>query len=181
MLQKEVVDQSRCPSTLFTPNGMEGVGNQEMTVEVAVRLAAAYAYVLEKPARIGISACAHPFSQLLKHGMMTSLCCEGMETVDFGIASETVLQFGMKREACQGSIHLLMSRGTRGVVEIIFLDQLGQRVSASWMNLVKEAFVHQRQVPRTIDQLGRIYVKHDVQEEYVQSLIEMTRDSLQRQ
>ncbi|WP_134684553.1 phosphohexomutase domain-containing protein [Brevibacillus migulae] len=181
MLQKEVVDQSRCPSSLFTPYGMEGAGNREMTVEVAVRLASAYAYVQAQPTRIGISACAHPFSQLLKHGMMTSLCCAGMETVDFGICTETVLQFGMKREACQGSIHLVMNRGTSGAVEIIFLDQEGQRVTASWTDRVKEAFVHHRHVPRRIDQLGRIHVKHDVQEEYVQSVIEMTRDSLQKQ
>ncbi len=157
---------------LFTRHGIQGSGNQEITVEVAVQLATAYAFLMEKPSRIGISACDHPFSQLLKHGMMTSLCCAGMETVDFGIASEVIQRFGVQRHHCQGSILVEMNQKTKNQVVIRFFDQLGGTVSTAWMNSLEAAYKQKKRLPNTAEQLGRIYVKHDICEEYVQSLLE---------
>lgn len=165
--------QSRCK--LFTQQGIEGVGNQEITVEAAVQLASAYATLMERPSRIGISACGHPFSQLLKHGMMTSLCCAGMETVDFGIATEAILHFGVQRHHCRGSIHVEVNRTTKDQVQIRFFDQNGSPISATWANKLEAAYTQKKRLPNTAEQLGRIYVKHDIQEEFLQSLLERSK------
>jgi hypothetical protein len=102
-----------------------------------------------------------------------------METVDFGIASQAILCFGMQRMQCLGSIHLQVMAVPSGKVHISFLDQDGQHVSKAWMDRLKEAFAQRKMIARTIEQLGHIHVKHDVAQEYLQKMLEETMASIQ--
>ncbi|MCK9910139.1 hypothetical protein MXD81_13425, partial [Microbacteriaceae bacterium K1510] len=94
--------------SLFGDQGVRGAANIDVTPEFVTRLAAAYAFLLRGGSRIALSACTHPFAQLLKHSMMTSLCSSGIDTVDFGVGLSPITRYGVRKFAYQGAVHLHM-------------------------------------------------------------------------
>ncbi|NGQ93754.1 NTP transferase domain-containing protein [Brevibacillus sp. SYP-B805] len=165
----QVAKQSR---SLFGNEGIAGIGNVDMTPEFIVRLAAAYAYLLKAGSRVAVSACSHPFSQLLKHGAMTSLCSAGVDVVDFGVTPVPVSRFGVRRHGCQGGIHIQMhgSHIEKNMV-IRFFDQHGLPVTRDMERKIENAYAQETFARTPTEQLGQLLVEHQVLQDYRAELL----------
>jgi len=157
---------------LFGTHGIRGIGNVEITPEFVTRLAASYAYLLQAGSRIALSACAHPFAQLLKHSIMTSLCSSGIDTVDFGVGNSPLLRYGVRGLQCVGGIHIFMAEPAEDKEIVIqFVDQDGLPVSRDMERKIENAYWQETYV-RTLHHLGELHVEHQVQEAYLRALTE---------
>lgn len=155
---------------LFGTNGIKGMGNVEITPEFVTRLAASYAYLLQAGSRIALSACAHPFAQLLKHSVMTSLCSSGIDTVDLGIGNSPLTRFGVTSLQCAGGIHIFMTEPLEDKEIVIqFVDQDGLPVSRDVERKIENAYWQETYV-RSLHHLGQLHVEHQVQEAYLRAL-----------
>jgi mannose-1-phosphate guanylyltransferase/phosphomannomutase len=158
--------------SLFGSQGIKGIGNVDITPEFVTRLAAAYAYLLKPDSKISLSACSHPFSQLLKHSVMTSLCSSGIDTVDFGIGTAPITRYGVRSFQCQGGIHIFMSEPLEEKrIVIQFFDHLGLPVSRDFERKIENAYWQETYVRSLTENLGRLHVEHLVQEAYIGSLM----------
>ncbi|WP_419877146.1 sugar phosphate nucleotidyltransferase [Brevibacillus centrosporus] len=167
---------------LFGTNGIKGIGNVEITPEFVTRLAASYAYLLKAGSRIALSACTHPFAQLLKHSIMTSLCSSGIDTIDFGIGNAPLMRYGVRGLQCVGGIHVYMAEPVEEKEIVIqFVDQDGLPVSRDMERKIENAYWQETYV-RTLHHLGELHVEHQVQQAYLRALMErIDLASIQRQ
>jgi mannose-1-phosphate guanylyltransferase/phosphomannomutase len=158
--------------SLFGNQGIKGTGNVDITPEFVTRLAAAYAYLLKPGSKIALSACAHPFSQLLKHSIMTSLCSSGIDIVDFGIGLSPIIRYGVRSFQCHGGIHVFMSEPLEDKQMVIqFIDHLGLPVSRDVERKIENAYWQETYVRSLTDNLGQLHVEHFVQEAYQRALL----------
>ncbi|KQL44173.1 mannose-1-phosphate guanyltransferase [Brevibacillus choshinensis] len=167
---------------LFGTHGIKGIGNVEITPEFVTRLAASYAYLLQAGSRIALSACSHPFAQLLKHSIMTSLCSSGINTVDFGIGNSPLMRYGVRGLQCVGGIHIYMAEPVEEKEIVIqFVDHDGLPVSRDMERKIENAYWQETYV-RTLHHLGELHVEHQVQEAYLRALADRVDvASIQRQ
>jgi len=163
---------SKQSKQLFGSQGIKGAANVDITPEFVTRLAAAYAYLLKPGSKIALSACAHPFSQLLKHSIMTSLCSSGIDTVDFGVGLSPICRFGVRSLQCQGGIHLHLSETADDRQMVIqFFDQQGLPISRDLERKIENAYWQETFVRSLTDHLGQLHVEHLVQEAYQRALL----------
>lgn len=157
---------------LFGTSGIKGIGNVEITPEFVTRLAAAYAYGLPFGSRIALSACPHPFAQLLKHSLMTSLCSSGIDTVDLGVGNVPLLRYGVRSLGCQGGIHLQMTDPLDEKQMILqFVDQSGLPITRDAERKIENAYWQETYV-RSLHQLGQLHIEHQVQDAYTRGLVD---------
>lgn len=158
--------------SLFGDQGVRGAANIDVTPEFVTRLAAAYAFLLRGGSRIALSACTHPFAQLLKHSMMTSLCSSGIDTVDFGVGLSPITRYGVRKFAYQGAVHLHMSETSEEKnIVIQFFDQHGLPVSRDFERKLENAYWQETYVRSLTENLGQLHVEHHVQQSYLQALL----------
>lgn len=156
----------------FGQEGITGVANVEITPEFVTRLAAAYACQLPAGSRIALSACEHPFAQLLKHGVMTSLCSAGIDTVDLGVGFAPLLRYGVKKLECAGGIHLhVQEKPGEKQVKIQFVGHDGLPISAELERRIAAAYTQETYV-RSLRRLGQLQVEHSMLDVYAESLLQ---------
>lgn len=156
---------------LFGSHGIRGIGNVEITPEFVTRLAAAYAYVLPAGSRIALCACSHPFAQLLKHSIMTSLCSSGVDTVDLGLGTAPLLRYGVRSLQGMGGIYLYMAEPLeQKQIVIQFVDQGGLPISRDMERRIENAY-WQETYRRSLDRLGQLDVGYPLQEAYLHRLL----------
>lgn len=167
---------------LFGTYGIKGIGNVDITPEFVTRLAAAYAYLLQSGSRIALSACSHPFAQLLKHSIMTSLCSSGIDTVDLGIGNSPLMRYGVRGLQCVGGIHVYMAEpNEEKEIVIQFVDNAGLPISRDMERKIENAYWQETYV-RSLHHLGELHVEHQVQEAYLRALTDRINVSgIQRQ
>ena len=167
---------------LFGNRGIKGVANVEITPEFVSRLASAYAYLLKPGSKIAVSACSHPFAQLLKHSLMTSLCSAGIDTVDFGVTLTPVTRYGIRSFACHGGIHLMMQEQAEEKMMLLeFFDHHGLPISRDYQKRINNAYWQETYVRTLTDQLGNLSIEHGVEQAYLQAILgELQADTIRR-
>ncbi|WP_400163231.1 sugar phosphate nucleotidyltransferase [Brevibacillus sp. TJ4] len=159
---------------LFGSYGIRGIGNVDITPEFVSRLAAAYAYVLPAGSRIALCACSHPFAQLLKHSMMTSLCSSGIDTIDLGVGTAPSLRFGVRSLQGEGGIYLYMTEPQEQPEEkrivIQFVDRQGLPVARDMERQIENAFLL-KTYARNLERLGQLDVGYPLQEAYLRGVM----------
>ncbi|MGD8190066.1 sugar phosphate nucleotidyltransferase [Brevibacillus ginsengisoli] len=173
---------SKFTKNLFGNRGIKGVANVELTPEFVSRLAAAYAYLIKPGSRIAVSACPHPFAQLLKHSLMTSLCSAGIDTVDFGVTNTPVTRYGIRSFACHGGIHLMMKeQGDEKMMLMEFYDHQGLPISRDYQKRINNAYWQETYARSLTDQLGNLSIEHGVEQAYLQAILgDLDADSIRR-
>lgn len=157
---------------LFGTAGIKGIANVEITSEFVSRLAASYAYAQPFGSRIALSACSHPFAQLLKHSLMTSLCSSGIDTVDFGVGNVPLLRYGVPSLQCHGGIHVQMKDPVDEKQAVLqFVDENGLPITRDAERKIENAY-WQETYMRSLHQLGQLHIEHQVQDAYLHGLYE---------
>src|SRR6185437_750124 len=170
VVNTDVIWEQRSQRSLFGPRGVSGVVNVEITPELAVRLASAYATTLKKGATVTAARDGSRAARALKRAVIASLTSSALNVRDL----ESVPTPVARLQTAHGAAGGVLIRTTPGVpdsVDISFLDSSGADLSPGVQRKLDRIYSrgeYRRAFPGEIGDLGtpsRIF------ESYVQELL----------
>jgi mannose-1-phosphate guanylyltransferase / phosphomannomutase len=143
VVNTSVIWESRGQRTLFGPRGVSGLVNVEITPELCVRLASAYASTLNKGAVVTTSRDASRAARALKRAVHGALNASAINVVDLEAQPMPVARFETARSDCSGGIALRTTPTDPQSIDIIFMDSDGADLSESAQRKLERVFSRQ--------------------------------------
>jgi mannose-1-phosphate guanylyltransferase / phosphomannomutase len=143
VVNTSVIWESRGQRTLFGPRGVSGVVNVEITPELCVRLASAYATTLRKGSVVTTSRDASRAARALKRAVQGALNATAINVVDLEAQPLPVARFQTARGESTGGIALRTTPGDPQSVDIIFLDERGTELSQAAARKLERVYSRQ--------------------------------------
>ena len=144
VVNTSVIWESRGQRTLFGPRGVSGLVNVEITPELCVRLASAYATT---PAEEGRGrddvADASRAARALKRAVHGALNASAINVVDLEAQPMPLARFETARSDYSGGIALRTTPGDPQSLDIIFMDSDGADLSQSAQRKLERVFSRQ--------------------------------------
>jgi mannose-1-phosphate guanylyltransferase/phosphomannomutase len=128
VVNSNVIFESRGQRALFGPRGVSGIVNVEITPELVVRLAGAWATTLKKGVTVTTSRDVSRAARALKRAVIAALTSSAINVVDLEVVPVPVARL----ETAQGRAGGVVIRTTPGQpesVDIMFLDNRGADLS----------------------------------------------------
>ena len=143
VVNTSVIWESRGQRTLFGPRGVSGLINVEVTPELAVRLASAYATTLRKGSTVTTSRDASRAARTLKRVVQGALNASAINVVDLEAQALPVVRFETARDHYSGGVAIRTTPGDPQSVDIIFLDERGAELSPADQRKLERVFSRQ--------------------------------------
>ena len=143
VVNTSVIWESRGQRTLFGPRGVSGLVNVEITPELCVRLASAYATTLKKGSVVTTSRDASRAARALKRAVHGALNASAINVVDLEAQPMPLARFQTARSDCSGGIALRTTPGDPQSLDIIFMDADGADLSQSAQRKLERVFSRQ--------------------------------------
>ncbi|WP_395105698.1 sugar phosphate nucleotidyltransferase [Actinomadura sp. SCN-SB] len=143
VVNTSVIWESRGQRTLFGPRGVSGLINVEITPELAVRLASAYATTLRKGAAVVTGCDASRAARTLKRAMISALTSTAIDVQDLEACALPMARFETAREDCVGGVYIRTTPGDSQSVDIMFLDAGGADLSLAAQRKLERVFGRQ--------------------------------------
>jgi len=143
VVNNSVIWESRGQRTLFGPRGVSGLINVEVTPELAVRLASAYATMLRKGSTVTTSRDASRAARTLKRAVQGALNASAINVVDLEAQPLPVVRFETARDNYSGGVAIRTTPGDPQSVDIIFLDERGAELSQADQRKLERVFSRQ--------------------------------------
>ncbi len=143
VVNTSVIWESRGQRTLFGPRGVSGLVNVEITPELCVRLASAYATTLRKGAVVTTSRDVSRAARALKRAVHGALNASAINVVDLEAQPLPVARFETARSEYSGGIALRTTPGDPQSIDIIFLDEQGADLSQGAQRKLERVFSRQ--------------------------------------
>src|SRR5712691_1599990 len=143
VVNTSVIWESRGQRTLFGPRGVSGLVNVEITPELCVRLASAYATTLKKGAVVTTSRDVSRAARALKRAVHGALNASAINVVDLEAQPLPVARFETARGECSGGIAMRTTPGDPQSIDIIFLDEHGADLSQAAARKLERVFSRQ--------------------------------------
>jgi mannose-1-phosphate guanylyltransferase/phosphomannomutase len=140
IVNSSIVWESRGARHLFGRRGVEGLANVDISPELAVRLAMAYATTMKKGTSVVASRDTSRAARVLKRAMMVGLNSAGVDVADLEVATVPVTRFGVRNEHAEGGFTVRLSREDPQSVVIRFFDSGGIDVSESAQKKIERLF-----------------------------------------
>ena len=139
VVTSDVIFETRGQRALFGPRGVSGIVNVEITPELAVRLASAWASTLKKGSTVTTSRDVSRPARALKRAVISALTSSAIDVVDLEVVPVPVARL----ETAQGSAGGVLIRTSPGQpesVDISFLDNQGADLSQASQRKLERMF-----------------------------------------
>jgi mannose-1-phosphate guanylyltransferase/phosphomannomutase len=143
VVNTSVVWESRGQRTLFGQRGVSGLINVEVTPELCVRLASAYATMLKKGSTVTTSRDVSRAARTLKRAVQSALNASAINVMDLEALPLPVARYETARSDYSGGIALRTTPGDSQSIDIIFLDERGAELSQSAQRRLERVFSRQ--------------------------------------
>jgi mannose-1-phosphate guanylyltransferase/phosphomannomutase len=143
VVNANVIWESRGQRTLFGPRGVSGLVNVEITPELCVRLASAYASTLKKGSVVTTSRDVSRAARALKRAVHSALNASAINVMDLEAQPLPVARFETARSECSGGIAMRTTPGDPQSIDIIFLDEDGADLSQAAQRKLERVFSRQ--------------------------------------
>ncbi len=143
VVNTSVIWESSAQRTLFGPRGVSGLVNVEITPELCVRLASAYASTLRKGATVTTSRDVSRAARALKRAIHGALNASAINVVDLEAQPLPVARFHTARSDASGGIALRTTPGDPQSIDIIFFDERGADLSQAACRKLERVFSRQ--------------------------------------
>ena len=140
VVNTSVIWESSAQRTLFGPRGVSGLVNVEITPELCVRLASAYASTLRKGATVTTSRDVSRAARALKRAIHGALNASAINVVDLEAMPLPVARFHTARSDASGGIALRTTPGDPQSIDIIFFDERGADLSQAACRKLERVF-----------------------------------------
>jgi mannose-1-phosphate guanylyltransferase / phosphomannomutase len=171
VVNNSVIWESRGQRTLFGPRGVSGLINVEVTPELAVRLASAYATTLRKGATVTTSRDASRAARTLKRAVQGALNASAINVVDLEAQALPVVRFETARDHYSGGVAIRTTPGDPQSVDIIFLDERGAELSPADQRKLERVFSRQEFRRAFPGEIAELSYAHRVVESYTHELL----------
>ena len=125
VVDSSVVWESRGTGAVFGPRGVSGLVNVEITPELCVRLASAFATTLPKGSVVTTARDASRAARAFKRAVIAALTASAIDVRDLEVAPLPVVRFDTARSDAGGGVVLRTTPGDPQSIDILFLDQHG--------------------------------------------------------
>ncbi|TQM69172.1 mannose-1-phosphate guanylyltransferase/phosphomannomutase [Actinomadura hallensis] len=143
VVNTSVIWESRGQRNLFGPRGVSGLVNVEITPELAVRLASAYATTLKKGTTVVTGRDVSRAARTLKRAVNSALTAGAINVRDLEAVPLTVARFETGREDSAGGVYIRTTLGDPQGVDILFLDPDGADLSQAAQRKLERVFGRQ--------------------------------------
>jgi mannose-1-phosphate guanylyltransferase / phosphomannomutase len=143
VVNTSVIWESRGQRTLFGPRGVSGLVNVEITPELCVRLASAYATTLKKGSVVTTARDASRAARALKRAVHGALNASAINVIDLEAQPMPLARFETARSDCSGGIALRTTPGDPQSLDIIFMDAGGADLSTAAQRKLERVFSRQ--------------------------------------
>lgn len=170
VVNQSVIFESRGQRNLFGARGVSGIVNVEITPELAVRLASAWATTLPKGSTV-VTACDHSRgARTIKRAVIaalnsSALNVEDLEAVPLPVARLHTADVG------SGGVYVRTTLGQPESIDIVLLDSTGGDISQSDQRKVERVFSRQEYRRAFPGEIGTLVWPSRVGEAYVTSLL----------
>ena len=134
-----VIFESRGSRNLFGPRGVSGIVNVEITPELAVRLASAWATTLKKGSTVTTSRDVSRAARALKRAVISALSSSAINVIDLEVVPIPVARLATS-QGTAGGITLRTSPGQPESVDIMFFDQHGADLPQAGQRRLERTF-----------------------------------------
>jgi mannose-1-phosphate guanylyltransferase/phosphomannomutase len=143
VVNTSVIWESRGQRSLFGPRGVSGLINVEITPELAVRLASAYATALPKGSVVTTSRDVSRAARALKRAVISALTASAINVRDLEVAPQPLTRFETARSDSVGGVVVRTTPGDAQSVDIMFLDERGADISRAAQRKLERVFSRQ--------------------------------------
>jgi mannose-1-phosphate guanylyltransferase / phosphomannomutase len=171
VVNNSVIWESRGQRTLFGPRGVSGLINVEVTPELAVRLASAYATLLRKGSTVTTSRDASRAARTFKRAVQGALNASAINVVDLEAQPLPVARFETAREQYSGGVVLRTTPGDPQSADIIFLNEHGAELSHADQRKLERVFSRQEFRRAFPGEIGELSYAPRVVESYTRELL----------
>lgn len=143
VINTSLIWEARGQRSLFGPRGVSGLVNVEITPELCVRLAGAYATTLRKGVSVVTSRDSSRAARALKRAVISALNASAINVRDLEAAPLPVARFHTARESAAGGVALRTTPGDPQSVDIVFMDEHGADLSPAAQRRLDRVFSRQ--------------------------------------
>jgi mannose-1-phosphate guanylyltransferase/phosphomannomutase len=143
LVNTSVIWESRGQRNLFGPRGVSGLVNVEITPELAVRLASAYATTLKKGDVVTASRDVSRAARALKRAVISALTASAINVRDLEAAPAPVSRFEIAHSDSAGGIMIRTTPADPQSVDIMILDEHGADLSPAAQRKLERVFSRQ--------------------------------------
>lgn len=143
VVNTSVIWESRGQRSLFGPRGVSGLVNVEITPELCVRLASAYATTLKKGASVVTSRDSSRAASALKRAVISALTASAINVIDLEATPLPVARFHTSRKPASGGIALRTAAGDPQSVDIVFMGEQGAELAPAARRKLERVFSRQ--------------------------------------
>ena len=140
VINSSIVWESRGARTLFGRQGVAGLANVDISPELAVKVAMAYATTLKKGSTVTTSRDSSRAARALKRAVMAGLNAAGVNVDDLEAATVPVTRFQVRSMHSQGGITVRLSPDDPQTVVIRFFDQDGVDIGEGTQRKIERLF-----------------------------------------
>ncbi len=135
-----VIWESRASRSLFGGVGVGGLANVDLSPELALRVAMAYATSLPKGATVTTSRDSSRAARMLKRAAMVGLNAAGLHVEDLEAATVPVTRFHVRTGQSRGGVTVRLDPGDPQSVVIRFLDADGNDLDEAAQRRVERLY-----------------------------------------
>ena len=147
IINSSIVWESRGARMLFGRLGVSGLANVDVTPELAVQIAMAYATTLKKGSTVTTSRDSSRAARALKRAVMAGLNAAGVNVDDLEVAPVPVTRFQVRSERAQGGITVRLVPGDPQSVVLRFFDADGTDINGATQRKI-ERYYHRQDYRR---------------------------------
>jgi mannose-1-phosphate guanylyltransferase/phosphomannomutase len=155
IVSKSIVWESGGARGLFGERGVSGLINVDVTPEMAVRLALAYASMQPKRSIVAASRDPTRSARILKRSMVAGINAGGVDCHDVELVPAPVARFYARSARARGGFSVRTSPGDPASVDIQFFDEQGIDIGPGDQRKLERAFFR--------DDIRRVF-HHDIGE-----------------
>src|SRR5947199_176151 len=147
IVNSSIIWESRGARSLFGREGIAGLANVDVTPELAVEVAMAYATTLKKGSTVTISRDSSRAARALKRAMMAGLNAAGVNVDDLDVAPVPVTRFQLRSERAQGGTTVRLVPDDPQSVVLRFFDADGTDIDEGTQRKI-ERYYHRQDFRR---------------------------------
>lgn len=140
IVSKSIIWQSGGARSLFGEHGVAGLFNVDVTPEVALRLALAYASLLPKGSSVVASRDATRSARIVKRAMIAGINAGGIDCDDLELVPAPVGRFYARSARAMGGFSIRTAALDPTSIEVQFFDQRGVDIGPGMQRKVERAY-----------------------------------------
>jgi mannose-1-phosphate guanylyltransferase/phosphomannomutase len=140
VVNSSLIWESTASRALFGDGGIKGLVGIDITPEIALKVAEAFASIQPRGGHVVVSRDSSKPARMLKRAMVAGLNAAGVNVRDLRVASPAVSRFTTQKTRCVGGVHVSVVEHDPELLEFRFFDANGLDVSPAVQKKIERLY-----------------------------------------